>query len=656
MTLEKTLRAIIITGLFAIPFLVLIVSDTMFFPYIVGKNFAFRAIVEIIFVSWALLALLNSEYRPKITPLLVSLLAFVGIVALADLFGENPYKSFWSNYERMEGLVTLLHLLAYTVVWGTILNTEKLCVWFWRVTLAVSIIVSLHALTEYFTTDSSRLASTLGNPIYLAVYVLFHIFVAAILALRRSASSGERFIYGSIIFLELIVLYLTATRGATLGLIGGMLLAAAGIALTERENWQLKKFAASVVLVVLIVVAGFVSMRNTAFVENSPVLSRFAHISLTEGTVMARTYVWGTAWEGVKERPLLGWGQENFNYVFNKYYDPRMYAQEQWFDRTHNIVFDWLIAAGILGFLAYISIFLALLWTLYKMPHGFGNPAQKWLMVGLLGAYSFHSLTVFDNIVSYILFFSIVAWVYAMSQEDKEQAQTTQNFVLSTPTTKFVAVAASVVLVGGFLWFVNADAYRANKTLLGALTDLAYARALVSKDRIEDGTARAQAALLKFEEAQAYNSFGNQEIREQLTNNTSSLLGSKNFPVEVKQQYWLAATKAMQEQKKSAPEDARFPLFLSNIYMSAGMFEQERAELELARKLSPTKQVIIFKQGVNALQSNKQEEALAYFKEAYELDKTFAQAASLYAQALARSGKEQEAEKIINELKQRVTQ
>ena len=52
-TLEKTLRWIVLGGVFALPFVPLIVADgvhfpyNLFFPYITGKNFAFRLIVEI---------------------------------------------------------------------------------------------------------------------------------------------------------------------------------------------------------------------------------------------------------------------------------------------------------------------------------------------------------------------------------------------------------------------------------------------------------------------------------------------------------------------------------------------------------------------------------------------------------------------------------
>ena len=107
---------IIKIGLFIVPFIPLYVSRVLFFPYITGKAFAFRILVEIAFATWLFLAIFYKEYRPKKSALLIALSAFILIVTLATIFGVNPYKSFWSNYERMEGLVTYLHLFAYFLV------------------------------------------------------------------------------------------------------------------------------------------------------------------------------------------------------------------------------------------------------------------------------------------------------------------------------------------------------------------------------------------------------------------------------------------------------------------------------------------------------------------------------------------------------------
>jgi hypothetical protein len=53
-------KAVVYAGLFATPFIVLIISNSLFFPFITGKNFTFRIIVEVIFAGWIILAMMLS--------------------------------------------------------------------------------------------------------------------------------------------------------------------------------------------------------------------------------------------------------------------------------------------------------------------------------------------------------------------------------------------------------------------------------------------------------------------------------------------------------------------------------------------------------------------------------------------------------------------
>src|SRR5262245_50637598 len=114
--IEKVLRWIVIGGVFLLPFVPFLVTQSLFFPYITGKNFAFRVIVEVIFSAWFALALVYPHYRPRRSWILTSFAIFVGAIAVADAQGVNVFKSFWSNFERMDGWVTLAHLLAYLIV------------------------------------------------------------------------------------------------------------------------------------------------------------------------------------------------------------------------------------------------------------------------------------------------------------------------------------------------------------------------------------------------------------------------------------------------------------------------------------------------------------------------------------------------------------
>jgi hypothetical protein len=85
----------------------------------------------------------------------------------------------------------------------------------------------------------ARLDATFGNAIYLAIYDLFHVFIAALLWAQEwhERRPGKRMwisiCYGFVILFDTFILLFTGTRGTTLGLIGGGVLA--GLIYVIRE-------------------------------------------------------------------------------------------------------------------------------------------------------------------------------------------------------------------------------------------------------------------------------------------------------------------------------------------------------------------------------------------------------------------------------------
>src|SRR3989344_2052040 len=225
MILEKTLRWTVLASIFLLTLIPFYIAQSLFFPFITGKNFSFRILVEIMTAGWLALALVYPAYRPRRSWILAVFAVFVVVVALADALGAYPFKSFWSNYERMDGWVTLAHLFVLVVVASSMLNTAKLWRTFWQTALGVSIaaagygflqLVGVASLTVGFS-SLSRLDATFGNPIYLAVYMLFHVFIAALLWAQAWAAStpGSRLGFsltsGAVIVIDTMVLLLTAT-------------------------------------------------------------------------------------------------------------------------------------------------------------------------------------------------------------------------------------------------------------------------------------------------------------------------------------------------------------------------------------------------------------------------------------------------------------
>jgi len=642
--LEKALRYVVLAGIFALPLVCLIVTTSLFFPYITGKNFTFRIIVEIISGAWLALALVNVKYRPRRSWILGCFAIFVLVMAVADAQGVMPFKSFWSNYERMDGWITLIHLLGYTTVAVAVLNTEKLWRRLFQATLAISVAVAIYGFFQIAGTLaigaggggglSARIDATFGNPIYLAVYMLFHIFMAALLMSYawRERGPGERvpfvIMYGAAIVLDTAALFFTGTRGTMLGLIGGAVLAVIIYALVAGSS-RIRIIAVSSVCLVVIIGAGLHFARNASFIRNVGFLDRLASISLSDDTINARFLNMGIAWQGVKEKPILGWGQENYAIVFDKYYDPRMYGQEPWFDRVHDVIFDWWIAGGTLGLLAYLSIFGAALWAIWR-SRAF-SVAEASILTGLLAGYFVHNLTVFDNVTSYILFGTMLAYISWRASEARGSKPVIATKLLPEGSLPFVVVICAL-LMGGIVWWANVGALAENQALIAA---------------IQPQSSGVLTNLADFKQAISYGTYGTQEAREQLAQIATQVASASNVDISTKQQFFDAATSEMSLQQKASSLDARFPLFQGILLSSYGDYKDAGAALTQAHDLSPRKQSILFAIAQNDEAQGDTTDALSTLATAYNLDTEDNDARFYYAAAAIVAGQQSLADQLL---------
>lgn len=647
MNIHKILaNAVVLAGFVAVPFIpFIVISHSTFFPFIVGKNFAFRIIVEIMLSAWLVLAFIDPAYRPKKSWLLGAFAGFLAIITLSAIFGENPAKSFWSNFERMEGVVTYFHLFAYIIVASTVLTVRG----FWRpylnLHLFAGVIMAIYGVLQWsggldIVQDGMRVNGTLGNAAYLGTYALFNIFLAGFFMARESfTTTGERArvaIYGAIILLQTFVLYHTATRGAMLGLLAGIGLSTILVAIFEREKKILRNGAIGILIAVTLFVGGFIAVRDAQFVKDSPVLSRFAAISLTEKTTKSRFMVWNMAYEGFKERPMLGWGMENFNYVFNEYYNPKMYDQEQWFDRAHNVFFDWLIAGGLPALLAYISLFACAIYCIWRRADEL-SIVEKSVLTGLLGGYFFQNLFVFDNITSLLYFGTILAYIEGMSHGECKNEKLKLESKKTEPEGEdltFIVSGGAVILALVLIYIVNYKGIMQNTTLIHAMSDRSA------------GPARN---LELFKETIAYDSFGTSEAREQLAQLSMSGFDSSKEISEIQSQFLSLAGNELEKQAKKLSEDARYQVFAGSFFSRVGNPERAISYLEKAVELSPKKQTILFELASAYYNSKNIAKAEEVFKRAYELEPKYDMAQKYYAQVLMASGKRAEAEKVMGE-------
>lgn len=620
-TIQNIIKYKITIGLFVIPFIAFIVPDNMFFPFITGKGFTFRILVEILFGLYVVLAFFDASYRPRFSWITKSIIVFIGIIFVADLLGENPQKSFWSNYERMEGFVLLAHLGLYYIVLSSFLKTKKIWNSFLNTNIVASLIMVFYSFIQLSgalkINQGERVDGTFGNASYLAMYIVFSIFLSLYMFFAEAKGKWQKWFYGIAAILQGVVLYYTATRGAILGLIGGLVLFGFILLWNERENKRVRKFAYGIFVALFAIFLVFVSIKNTDYAKTHPVLSRFITLSPSEIKTQGRYYVWPMAVEGFKERPLLGWGQENFNFVFNKYYDPNLFGQEEWFDRTHNLILDWLIAGGILGLLSYLSIYMAFFYYLWRRNGGF-SVYEKGILTAVIAAYVFHNLFVFDNLISYILFFTILAYVHHVGTKDIETSGKFYKKEFKPEILNYVVTPIVAVITLLSVYFVNIPAMSANFTLIKAIQPPSNGDVSQNLDL--------------FKKAFAYNSFGNGEILEQLTQVTVQIANPQTQGTnEIKQNFFDLTKQKLEEKVALQPNDARYLVFTGSFFNRFGMYDEARKYMDRARMESPKKQTIYFESGSTYLGLGQPEKMMELFKQAYEFKPTSTESRVIYA-------------------------
>ena len=638
MILTKYLRWTVIAGIFAVAVITpFYISTAMFFPYITGKNFFFRVVVEIIFALWLVLASLDARFRPKSSPVLWAVAATLSALILSTVFGANPYRSFWSNYERMEGLISHLHLAAYFLVLASVLKVETEWRRFFYAISASGALMAVYGYLQAFgitaisVQSGLRVDGSFGNASYMAIFIVFNVFLAAYLFSIEKRNWLKSIFAGFVIF-EIPIVFLTATRGAILGLVGGLILLAllfSFLSPERRIRWASISVIASAILLALI----FFLVQNSGFVERNYVFSRFRNLNFSERTIQSRFIIWGMSFEGFKEKPVLGWGIENYNQVFNKYYKPALWLQEPWFDRSHNIIFDWLVSSGILGLLAYLSLFCSALYVFWKKYISAKSPGSLVLAAifsSLLAAYFFHDFFVFDNLISYIFFFSILGFAHFLHRRSQEPDFRQQFF---TPAHSFAAAFAAFGLILA-LYFLNIKPILANTRLLHLLKD------------INSQGQSVDLILSDFESILSLKTFGSGEAREQF-GAYANVVAKSSLPQPVKDKVIQTSIRELERQVQDSPDDARGYIFLSSMYGNAGRHKDALAVIERALELSPRKQQIFFLLADTYLALGDNQKAYGAVKTAYESDPEFESAVKNFAVVAIISGRVSEAEEAL---------
>ncbi len=472
-TVERILFGLILAT-FLVPLMVF--PNSFIFPFVVPKILVFRTLIILMAGLYILLlASDRARYTPRGSALSYTVLAYFCSLIISTFLGVDWYRSLWDNHERMLGLFTLAHVIAYYFIVSTVVRDRAawrtLLRWFGAMGSVVMLLGVWQKIDPEFLLNqgSTRVSATLGNAIYYSGYGLFLVCIGMILCWQEETRIA-RWYGAAVAFLGVGGILFGGTRGTLVALFVGIVVGLLLYALLAQKKSKERRIIWIALAVMCAVLCLLFVFRKTALVSSIPGVGRLMGTTLfgggdTDGT---RLIAWRIGFEAWQDRPMFGWGLNNYYYAFNAYYEPQILLRgwsETWFDNAHNIFVNTLTTQGLFGLMVYLLLFGAgghALWSAYRA--GAVHIRVFCVCAAFIVAHSVHNFFVFENPTSYLYFFFFLAYINSVSQE--EIAEKTYRR-MSAPLTTAVVIGCMTIL-----YLTNIAPGMANQATLRSLIAL----------------------------------------------------------------------------------------------------------------------------------------------------------------------------------------
>lgn len=380
----------------------LVTGPGVYFPDVVPKAVLFRIAVTV--AASALLVLLFARrLRPSsLDPVTGALVAFLVAAALASLTGLAPLRSVYGDLQRMFGLLTWFYLVVFFIALRVFVDGRS-WVRLMRAAVVVGLVVGLLWLAG---------RNTIGNTGWLGSYLFLIASCSTWLVLSVERGS-ERLLWGGAAVAASLLLVAVGQRGPALALV--VLVVGMGAYLVFRASGR----RAAAVAVVLGAAIGAVALLVLA-APHAAGVRRLIGTSLGGSSMVVRTVFWRAGMESAMERPLLGYGLENFNLAIARNFPVRVYELSTYstqVDRAHNVFIDALVATGVVGLICYLAFWVAIFSTVargYRSRRLRG--AEAALFLSATAGYAVYLLFWFEDHASTVLFIAFVAMMVHRSR------------------------------------------------------------------------------------------------------------------------------------------------------------------------------------------------------------------------------------------------
>lgn len=378
--------------------------------------------------------------NPFFIPVLLLVIAYL----ISTVFSLARFVSWFGSYQRLQGTYSFLSYVTIAVLTAAHLRRPEQLRRLQHTIILTSLPISIYGVIQHYDIDplpwggdvTIRIAANAGNAIFLAAYLIMAFFFTlervynsfALLlgkhpqentqeqtkeAIQRHelaiALAGGSYLF--ILMVQALAIFWTQSRGPWLGLFFGFYLFVLLIITGLRPRYY-RQFTATWVGLGLFGVIILLLMNTTglfAFLRPVPYIGRLTQLLDQDSrTGQVRLLIWEGASNMVRPhapliypdgerdainflRPLVGYGPEAMWVAYNPFYPPELAHVEQRNaspDRSHNETWDSLVITGLLGFVAYMSLFISIFYWSLRWLGLLSNRRDKLLFGGLLAGSS----------------------------------------------------------------------------------------------------------------------------------------------------------------------------------------------------------------------------------------------------------------------------
>lgn len=300
--------------------------------------------------------------------LLVLLAVWWLILGVSSLINGNHGESWFGQYYRYQGLITFFGLIEFVFLVSKVDFEPTQIRKIFNISGVVNSLIiygqyiSLHWLNQPIYNFNGRMTANLGNPDFAGGFL-------ALIAAYVSPTLWPIF-FGAI--------WLTKSRSALIAFALILILKIFG--LFKSNKWRI-----GLATVILIVLGVIFPLRAVSTFEN-------------------RLVIWQKALTAISQKPILGWGVENFSWAFQSSLLPNDFDLKNIrVDKAHNEFLEITTAGGVLALGLYIMIWLTVVKNQWR---GKSDPWRQNNLV-CLGAFLILSNLNVMSIAEYIFFYFV---------------------------------------------------------------------------------------------------------------------------------------------------------------------------------------------------------------------------------------------------------